>query len=298
MLIIGSVALIQWTDILRSTLKDIDAIITPEELEVFQQDDSYELVMDKGYKKVFEKDGVHYEFEVAYEGTNQAFLLDQLGINGDVVEIADLELLYAFKMSHRFLKNSPHFLKTMCDIHTIRSEGVNEISPKYQEWYGWRVKDTYNYSHPSLNKTKDEFFDTSVFDNGFVYTYDHDSLHQAVKLFERPAYTYFMNGEVNTSKEEFDDLPTNIQLASVYEESCVLALERAVIPYNTDPDKAFYIALQKVCTSIASGWWREFAWENYMDVVKLYKECGETDYVSRYDQGLLNGVVKPFVQTM
>jgi hypothetical protein len=37
-------------------------------------------------------------------------------------------------------------------------------------------------------------------------------------------------------------------------------------------------ALDKVCTSITSGWFREFAWQNYDEVVKIYHHQSQEDY--------------------
>lgn len=131
-----------------------------------------------------------------------------------------------------------------------------------------REKFTYNYKHPSLNKDKKNFF---AHDN-IHYVYDHDAIHRSVKVFDRPAYTYFQseNAEVMCDMKKFFTLQESIKLAAVYEESAVLALERSIIPYGTDYEKAFLKALEKVCTSITSGTFREYAWENYSTVRKMF----------------------------
>jgi len=56
------------------------------------------------------------------------------------------------------------------------------------------------------------------------------------------------------------------------------------------PPQAFDMALMKVCTSITSGWFREFAWENYDAVQSMYSDR----YVEKFQHGKLEGVVKPF----
>ena len=45
----------------------------------------------------------------------------------------------------------------------------------------------------------------------------------------------------------------------------VLTIERSLVPYpgKKTPEQAYLMALEKVCTSITSGWFREFVWENY-----------------------------------
>lgn len=70
----------------------------------------------------------------------------------------------------------------------------------------------------------------------------------------------------------------------------MLALERSQIPHagNITPHASFLIALQKVCTSITSGWFREFAWEHYHEVRALYRDT----YVPRFWEHARLGKVK------
>lgn len=85
-----------------------------------------------------------------------------------------------------------------------------------------------------------------------------------------------------TSKDKFFSCHPNVQLYGVLEEAYVLALERHQIPNNfkPDPKASFDIALEKICTSITSGWFREFAWENYYKVQELYSP----NYVTKFKQ--------------
>ncbi len=80
------------------------------------------------------------------------------------------------------------------------------------------------------------------------------------------------------------------RLYGVLEEAYVLALERSQIPFagKVTPRQSFDIAIEKVCTSITSGWFREFAWENYDKVVELYRD----DYVEKFKAGVDKGIVK------
>lgn len=206
---------------------------------------------------------------------------------------ADLNTLYMLKMSHRYLKNSPHFRKTMTDIRKMRDMGAF-IPAELEELYKARMKATYNYAHPKLNQGKMDFFS----DDGLEYVYDHDSLHEAVKHLDLPAYTYYMEegAEVNCSKEKFFAADKMVRLYGVLEEALVLALERSVIPHDTPADKAFSIALMKVCTSITSGWFREYAWENFDQVVHLARTdfYSNYNYVKKFQEGVENGTVKLF----
>ena len=107
-----------------------------------------------------------------------------------------------------------------------------------------------------------------------------------------PAYTRYMidGAQVLTSREKFDKLPRIQRLNGVLEESYVLALERSIIPHGNEPKAAFDMALSKVCTSITSGWFRDFAWENYDDVQALYNG----DFVEKFESALAQGLILPY----
>lgn len=214
--------------------------------------------------------------------------------------VPDLHAIYAMKMSHRYLRNSPHFVKTMLDIKQIREaldiskddvffRGADTtISSYYRGWYKRRVEKTYTYSHPKLNVDKTSFFTDDV-----PYKYDHDSIHEAVKFGEQPAYKGMLDGPVKVSLDLWMRMSESQRMACVIEESMVLALERSIIPYGDKGDNgkiAYLTALQKVCTSITSGWFREYAWENYENCVALFPR----DYIFTFRRGLATGVVKPF----
>lgn len=52
--------------------------------------------------------------------------------------------------------------------------------------------------------------------------------------------------------------------------------------------KAFDTALEKVCTSITSGWFRKFAYDNYDEVASLYSN----EYVYRFQAMAASNSVK------
>lgn len=291
MLIVGSQALHQhiWLD---RSFVDLDIIGTYDDIIDYVKSLPGELtkayLFNDGKKHLFIKGGKIIEAEIAWEGsTAEEFLtLMYKHIRGDN-NIATLNGLYTLKMSHRYLRNSPYFLKTMSDIKLMRSIGA-EITDDLMPFFKRREKETYNYSHPKLNVLKKDFFNG----DGVNYVYDHDSIHEAVKHQEHPAYYYFKpdTSEVAVSKEMFDSIPEQIKLNSVLEESYVLAIERSQVPFpgRLTYLQSFEIALQKVCTSITSGWWREYAWENYGSVIDLY----DYSYIDRFWAGVNSGLVK------
>jgi len=211
------------------------------------------------------------EMEVAWPGSSAAELLDI--VRGDIIEVMGqklflptLDWLYTIKMSHRFLKNSPHFLKTMQDIYAMRKAGAKIAD---REWLALREAETYTKARPNLNVTSETFFS----EGSQRFTYDHDSVHRAMAtMTEGPAYLRYKSDdkEVWCDQEKWKATPEYIKRYGVVEECYVLAIERSLVPFpgKLSPQEAFIMALEKVCTSITSGWFREYAWEHYDDILE------------------------------
>lgn len=280
---------------------DIDMIATYDSIRQYAKDHNIKTFYPiQDGKKIFMRDskGMIYEVEIAYPGTLVEEFIDivvnhdpETRVACDGSYIASIDALYMLKMSHRFLKNSSHFKKTMHDIISFEKLGCY-ITNIWQDWYERRVKETYNYSHPKLNQNKDDFFDTP----GVEYMYDHDDIHMAIAYHHKsPAYRQFMKdgAEVECDKEKFAQLPTSTQLDAVVEEACVLAIERSLVPFpgkKTTRD-AFLFALEKICTSITSGWFREFAWRHYYDAIHHF-DVYFTYYHTQFQAAMLEGKIK------
>jgi hypothetical protein len=263
---------------------DIDYIAYPEELIKFKEENASKIVLVKPTRNgetIFMTGFVPIEFDTSDTGQR---LIDIVGHG-----VATPDVLLTLKLSHRYLRNSPHFLKTMNDIHFLRNTR-HVVPDSLKDWMKERIKATYWYRHPSLNQTKSSFFS----DAGIGYLYDHDTIHECVKTFTTPAFEMIKEdkAEVFCSKEKFFNSDEPLRLATVLEEAYTLSLERALIPFNfeLDPYKSFTKALEKICTSISSGWWREYAWENYYQVLDLYR----SDYVERFKKALAQGIIKPY----
>lgn len=243
-----------------------------------------------------------FEFEIAWPETTAASMLNLVNkvkgnsdfdIPGVDMYFADLNLLFALKASHRYLKNSPHFLKTRRDYFALKSHlgiTVNDLDTDLKAWYKIREKETYNYKHPKLDQSKNSFFNPN---EGVIYTYDHDTIHVSMAQENNtPAYTLYMKdgAQVACDKNKFFAAPQKVRLNGVVEEAYVLALERSQIPFKgkVDAKKSFDMALFKVCSSITSGWFREFAYDHYDEVQKMYNP----DYVNMFWKAVDNGVVR------
>lgn len=310
MLLIGShAARLRGLDLNRP-LVDIDLIAEEGEVWSLIQSLRPEVVYTKGggSKAILKGRDNNYiiEAEFAWEGSTGRELLEmqedrsgnpaewfEMGGQQIPVFVATPSALLALKLSHRYLKNSPHFEKTRYDILKMRGAGWTlEGELPLQAWLKRRQKETLSYGHPKLDVGSGEFFNPQQ----VPYVYIHDTIHLAMaREGMPPAYKEFqMDGaEVKVDRAKWERLPEERKLDSVLEESYVLALERHQIPngFRPDPRKSFIIALQKVCTSISSGWWREWAWEHYDEARKAM----DPGYVERFHRGVRNGVVREVV---
>ncbi len=277
----------------------------PNEIDLICTEDEHNLLLNKAEKIIIQQgnkpiapviNGVIHDCEIVKPGSVAEVLWETFcGDSSHVVEYyMEPQWIYFLKMSHRFLKNSPHFYKTMQDIRAMREMGIGfPKDPIVKQLFKQREEETYTYNHPNLKQNKSNFFETP----GVEYKYDHDSLHEAVAIYGDPAYTYYKEdkAEVYCSEEKFNLCPLTIRLAGVVEESMVLALERCLVPYdwNTEPSEAFRMALEKVCTSITSGWFREFSWENYEESLEMFDNIGGAIYIrSRFYEGVKQGIIQ------
>lgn len=270
-------------------MNDVDVIADFETGVSFLQENGYNVIypINNGKTLVGKGDGAIAEVSIAWPGTTNEMLLKHMGDRN----VASVDELYLLKMSHRYLRNSPHFYKTMKDIKFLRSKGAT-IPDELYELFIKREHETYDYAHPSLAQNKKNFFS----DDGIKYKYDHDSLHEAVAILgKKPMYTRYQKdgAEVACDYSKWDKLEHSHKLMAVAEEAAVLALERSLIPY---PGKlgnleAFKLALMKICTSITSGWFRNFAWENHDEVLDMVI-VHEYDYFGLFQEGLKKGIVR------
>lgn len=294
MLLVGSQALLAQGFPLGRVPRDTDYICTWEEFVCWQTDHKGRLSACyplSGSKWVAFASGAAapeiFEFEIAWPESTDAALIEWHWRDGRATNIATLNECYSLKLSHRYLKNSPAFLKTMTDIWALRKAGA-WVPGGLKEWLLQREAETYSYAHPKLDRSKSEFFSGDM----VTYVYDHDDVHKAVAVGSVPAYTlYAVDGQqVLSDKRKFFAADPQVQLDGVSEEAYVLAIERSLVPHPgvLTPRQAWLKALEKVCTSITSGWFREFAWENYYEVVGRY----DPTYINKFKAAVAAGKVR------
>lgn len=133
------------------------------------------------------------------------------------------------------------------------------------------TKEAYPQGNPNLMQSNEMFFDDPV-----KKVYDHDFLHELYAYEDRPMFEKLKHegeeGKAWCAKDLWDELSHLQKLQCVAEESYVIATERFMVPndWNYPTKKAFYFALKKVCTTLTSGWFRDFAIDNFPQVFELF----------------------------
>jgi len=125
------------------------------------------------------------------------------------------------------------------------------------------------FKNLSLDKSNKEFFDDYV-----TKHFEHDSIHEFVAYGDRPLYKTLKRKRERAlcERDLWDQLATCQKVECVLEECYVIGLERWMVPAVLEsqpvmPTKlAVFQALKKVCTTLSSGWFRDFAID-YFEVI-------------------------------
>lgn len=297
MILVGSRALtLRAPQALMRKPLDFDWVCTREEYDLWMEKNSHKInptkIYAQGENKMIVEGSTNCEFELIVAEKSSSILKDLVEGNSESLEtpfgwVPTFDMLFTIKQSHRYLKNSPHFWKTLADWHIMRAMGA-KVRPEYEAFLKLREKETYNYTHPKLNVKKGDFFK----DDGLEYVFEHDDIHESVKHLDKPAYLYYMkdDSEVLSSKKKFFEVSQETRLYGVVEEAATLAIERSLVPHPGvwSPEYAWKFALSKVCSSITSGFFREFAYEHALEVLKMYPK----DYWTKFEKDVAEGRVR------
>lgn len=282
-IIVGSFALNirPWNDI--DIITSLDNI-NQSELDSFHQKDGW---IASGIKN-----GIKYEFLL----TDNDESLKNLLFSYDKFELRDLEICYILKRGHIHIagRNQENWEKHMNDMNILKK--ILQISGNFETLYDEHIKNhkkstdlRIKQKTPKLKGvTLDKFFDDYV-----QKTYVHDSIHAAIAYNEGiPMFTKMQKGDgtVECYKALWDTFTYEEQCQCVSEECAVIALERKIIPFEqgsvqkpTHPFIAYKWALYRVCTTLCSGWFRDFAIDNYLEILNMYKSM---DYVNKFKQNI------------
>lgn len=177
------------------------------------------------------------------------------------VAVPTPEVLWAIRRSH--VHRPLNFPKHIFHLNNLKKL-FNSPSEKTVSFLKERTKLTklaYGDKVPSLNKTNEDFFDDYV-----TKIYNHDDIHEIVAFSDEPIYKKMKHDQsmAKCEKELWNNLSHQQKIWAVQEESMVIALERFLIPNKIRSQKiAFLKAIEKVCTTLTSGFFRDFAIDNY-----------------------------------
>lgn len=285
MLIIGSVALNRINP--NRVPKDLDIICYKSEIPL----------LETLFNTVHRKDKSEYKTFLFTQDKRQIelLLIDHLpgfqyldcSIESTLRYASALEL-FEIKQSHIFRPRN--FEKHIQDYHWLMNylieAGVDYTPSKYLE----KDQETINggkLKTPSLMQSKDDFFDDKV-----VKVFEHDELHRIMAHKEKPMYTFMQDGaDVFCSKKLWDKFTHEDKIMAVLEESYVIALERKIIPHIFLGEKhwteldSFKWALMRICTTLCKGWFRQFAVDNYFEILSQHNTNYSSIFLSAYENG-------------
>lgn len=158
-------------------------------------------------------------------------------------------------------------------------------------------------SNVNLNVSNEEFFGEGKKNTmKSVQRYvEHDSIHELVMYYTRPIFETLKTDKSKAllSRKLFEESTTEVKLNCVREEAMAIAIERYcydcikineyrfVIPHyvrigqtpKLTSQEAYELALERVCTTLTSGWFRQFAIYNWpiinqvdKDLVAIYRK--------------------------
>jgi hypothetical protein len=196
------------------------------------------------------------------------------------VEVAPPHLLERIKRSHVYWPIQ--FQKTIDDLHQLKEflltnpAGIGKPLATYDDIMVQRYGEAEQRNgipadHIHMNVTNEEFLDRE----GILTVrkiIPHDDIHELVKFGDKPMYMRIKKDLSKAACDEklFNALTLEERIQDVQEEGMVLALERYLLLGRlTVAAEAYRRALERICTTITKGWFREFAIDHYPQIRKL-----------------------------
>ena len=187
--------------------------------------------------------------------------------SGHEAAVAPLNVLAAIKRSHlwrdyQWDKHITHYNKYL----------RQHLDDSVQDFLKERIKltkEAYPQGNPNLNQSNEEFFNDAV-----EKVYDHDFIHELAAYYDAPLYTRlkYDDSKAWCEKDLWEQLSLEDKRKCVAEECYVIATERFLVRnnWNYSYKGAYLTALKKVCTTLTSGWFREFSLDNHPEIMALF----------------------------
>ena len=305
MLIVGSSALsfrfpnldrkVKDTDII-GTLKDFELLkilLNPKEIR--QKKDIIGLIgitPNPLYPQIFTK---NVEILLSDNSKSLNLYLDYDKAH-DGLHYASPEVLFSLKKSHIHfpIKFNKH-INDYCFLYDF-FKGEDKLSQITKINYKETEERIGKLKTPSLNKSLDKFFGQS--DKYFKSYFIHDHIHIAMAHYDKPLYER-MQYDLTLAKCEkvlWEKFTFEEKCKCVLEEVYVIALERKMIPMMfgkaeyISAEEAMKWSLMRVCTTLCSGWFREFATNNYFRILEYSNPKYVELFLKKYDDGIINKI--------
>lgn len=259
--LVGSRALEYWgTGFTAGPSSDWDIICPKDEAHIWEEYDDVD---------------VTFLEELASEeilGSRRSASRDFTEVHGRSVSVPDMSKLAILKRSHlwRDLNWEKHITQYHFEMARVLLSPPTGEHPLVKE-RAKLTKEKYPQPHPDLSKSNEDFFDDAV-----KKDFDHDWIHELVAYGKRPMFEKLKHrgreGSAWCSKDLWDKLTHEEKLKCVAEEAHVIACERFLIPSNWTHNwwGAYMKAVKKVCTTLCSGYFRDYAIDYYPQVVDKY----------------------------
>lgn len=282
---------------------DIDFICSRDEMVNYCNSHDIPIIKLDEYKyRTQLLNGTYVEFELLEHSISGQMYLDYIikyiNFRSAIADncffiYAPLEVMLSIKRSHRHYPRQ--FDKHIRDYSLIKTVMPIDILDGITKIREQETKERYGaLKTPSLAKSSKDFFTDKVSNRVFI----HDEIHKIMAYKEKPMYEYYSlgDGTVKCSKEKFFALKGLDKMKGVLEEAYVIALERILIPmmYSggplSTPEKAFKWALMRICTTLTSGWFRDFATENYSMIDEIYDPFYYETFFDAVDNGRIKRI--------
>jgi len=201
--------------------------------------------------------------------TNDSAFIEIQGIRCHVVTPIGLSII---KRSHlwrdiKWNKHITHYHKYLKEFTQYYTDNDRRI---LAERTAMTMKE-YPQGNPNLMQSKEDFFDDAV-----AKKFDHDYLHELYAHYDKPLYTRLLR-QANLAwceESKWLQLSHEDKLKCIQEEVYVIATERYLVrnDWKYPAKKAYMQALQKVCTTLCSGWFRDYSIDYYPELVQGFDE--------------------------
>ena len=194
--------------------------------------------------------------EMHYNKLNDWELVERYGHTQGVLNLEGLAVMYR---SHLW-RQSPKFQKHIGRYHLYLKPYLMDYDVMLDR-QRMTIKEL-GVSNPNLNQPNDDFFNDPV-----EKKYNHDWVHELAAHYDKPLYTR-MKRDFSLAKCERDmweGFDYRDKVLTCLEEAYVIATERCMVPneWNFNRLKAMNVAITKLCTTLTSGWFRDFCIDNW-----------------------------------